>query len=658
MKKSIIAVIITMVALQICSANADQATSAISKENEETRVSATREIDLGEVAHLDGFQMTPLFGTDDYCYPVDYYFEYSYDENGTYWFPLSGAEYDNQPEPTETIVLDFDADVLARRVRIVATELGPVGCTSQDFQLMDMEALTGSEVFPFQTSNNEFYDAQLNMLWAIYGDFRDNTSVTYDFGNEPAWYEWMSLKYGWSETTGDFLNILRDQRILIWPQSSDGYVWSWSTQEKWPTGDGSYHQENNAKYILGAWRIWSWTRDDSFFDQVDGSVVPDAPRPDVSQGRTVKQKLREAMRYIEESLQGNLGGIQIEDNGMSNTGRPSGEPTNYWDNWPFGYYDAYTNIYYYACLEAMAQMETCWGNETRANELRSRQVTCRQDYFEKFWDSSKGRFIACIDKDGTRWDFGGAFHNLEALAYDLGDQAKADLIFSWLDGTRTVPGDTSTGSDIYTWGFAPRANTLKIESIGPPYWWFDLNGAISVESNARWDMHLENGGAIFYTSYYDLMARLRWLGPDNALERLNAILDEFKTDQLRRDPNTWQLGIIGEYPESGLVPCFLVYGFAGIEPDIEGLHINPKIPSTWNYLSVRGVKWAGQNLSIKVFHDHVEINSATSNTRDLYVGTRVLSPGSRISADIRSDGVLLALQPYALSTSDKWRLYK
>jgi hypothetical protein len=624
------------------------------------------QIDFSRIIHLAGVRMTPrLFQGTSYGYPVDYRFEYSYDETGQHWFALDGANYKNQPVPSAVVTHNFAAQVLARRVRIVATNLGKDNFNNYYFQLAEFEPIAGTGVFPFGTSNSEFYDARLNMLWAVYGDFRDAASAgsaaTYIFGNEPAWYEWLGLKYGWSASTVGHLGTLRNSRILPWPQSADGYVWSWANQEKWPTGNGSYHQENNARYILGAWRIWCWTRDDSFFEQRDWSSTAPAPRPDVSgDGRTMRQKLREAMRYIEESLQGNLGGIQIEDNGMGNTGRPDGEPSNYWDNWPFGHLNAYNNIYYYAALEAMAQMESYWGNYARATELRQRREGLRHTYFEKFWDAAKGRFIACIDKDGKRWDFGGTFHNIEALAYGLGDQAKADKIFDWLDGARTIAGDTSTGADIYAWKFAPRANTLKIESVGPPYWWFSLNGAIVVTpgtGNARWPMHLENGGAIFYTSYYDLMARLRWRGPDNALARLNTILDEFKIDQLRRDPNVWQLGIIGEFPESGLVPCFLVYGFAGMEPGVDGLRIRPQLPSSWEHLAVRDVRWAGCNLTITVRTNQVQVATSSGSPRAVYLGNTSISPGNQATADIQPGGsALLTLSARSAAAPAKLHL--
>lgn len=620
------------------------------------------EVDFGRVVHVAGMRLTPrIAASTTYGYPVDYHFQYSYDEAGRYWFPLLGASYTNHPAPETDVAHNFVAEVLARRVRVVATKLGQDNFGNHYFQLAEFQPVVGNAVFPFETSNDEFYDARLNMLWNVYGSFKDAPTggdrATYAFGNEPAWYEWVALKYAWSASTRSFLHTLRNNRILPWGQSEDGYVWSWSNQEKWPTGNGSYHQENNAKYILGAYRIWVWTLDDGLFDQIDTTTVAAAPRADVSGGRTLREKLREAMRYMEESLQGDLGGIMIQDNGMSNTGRPDGEPTNYWDNWPFGYLNAYDNIYYYASLEAMARMELAWGNPDRADTLRQRAEGCRLDYFANFWDEGKGRFIACEDVDGNRWDFGGTFHNLEALAYGLGTPEKADSIFAWLDGTRILAGETSTGADIYRWKFAPRANTIRIESVGPPYWWFSLNGAIQVTpgtGNARWDMHLENGGAIFYTSFYDLMARLRWIGPDNALARLDAILDEFKVDQLRRDPNVWQLGIIGEFPESGLVPCFLVYGFAGLDPAPEGLHIRPRLPSSWEHLTVRQVCWGGCELTVTVRPRRIEIANAATSPGAVYVGGSRLPPGGEGAFPIEPEGGVLVTLGSSAGTSGGW----
>ena len=587
------------------------------------------QIDLDETIALDGVTLTPrMAGATVYAFPVNYSFEYSYDEAGSRWFSIPGASYSNVATPTGAVTHSFTGKILACRIRITATKLSvDDSATNYYFQLAEVAPIRGDTVFPFATSQGAGLDNQLNMMWAIYGAINDGSAAVYEFGNEPGYHEWMALKYGWSQSTADKLQTLATGRLVPWAQSSDGYMWSWSDQEKWPTGDGSYHNENNAKYILACWRYWCWSRNSTFFYAADSSTVSANPRADVSGGRTMRQKLREAMRYLEESLQGDQGGIVIEDNGMDNDGTVTGTPTNYWDNWRMGYKNPYDNIYYYAALEAMAQLEEYWGNPTRATQLRTYRQGCKQSYDTNFWNSEKGRYVSTIDKNGTVWDFGSTFINLEALAYGLGDSAKAGEIFSWLDGSRTIAGETSQGADIYYWTFAPRANTLAIESTGSPYWWESLGGAINVTGNARWQTHLENGGAIFYTSFYDIMARIKYLGADNAWARLSAIVDEFEIDQLRRDPGGWAVGIIGEFPESGLVPCAVTYGFAGLEADLEGLHVRPNLPSALEWIRVNSVAYAGATLDIEVWAQWCIITSAQDSSRALYVGSNVIEPG-------------------------------
>lgn len=616
-------------------------------------------IDFARNIHLAGLTLTPRAG--GHGFPEDYAVEYSYDADGGAWFPVEGAWYLGEPQATEPVTKTFSGTILARRLRVIATKLSTDDFGNYYFQLAEIAPVEGDAVFPFATSRGAAFDAQLNMLWTVFGSISDGTDAVFTFGSEPAWMEWLGIRSHWSNTTPGFTNTAATL-LTQWAQSADGYIWSWGNQEKWPTGAGSFHQENNAKYILGCWRYWAWTRDDVFFDRVDPTVVsaPAAPsRPDVSQGKTIRQKLRDAMQYLLVDQLGNQGGIVVQDNGMDNDGTVDGEPTNYWDNWRFGYKNPYDNIYYYAALEAMAQMETFWGDRVRAAELRDYREGCRADYLAQFYDPATGRYVSTIDKDGVTWDFGSTFVNLEALAYGLGDAEKAASIFDWLDGRRVVSGETATGGDIYAWRFAPRANTLAIETVGPPYWWFSIGGAIRVDtSSARWDNHLENGGAIFYTSFYDLLARLRWRGPDDAAVRLQAIVDEFAIDQLRRDPTApgsapWQLGIIGEFPESGLVPCFIPYGFAGLSAELPGLRVFPRLPSDWSFLTVREVRFAGTLLTITVRHESVEVVSDVASARTLYVETDPIAPGQdRTFAVEPGEPIWLRLEP--LNAARQW----
>lgn len=626
------------------------------------------------------------------AFPQDFYIEYSYDEAGNYWFPVPGQFYQSYTSPTGNVVLTLDGTIVTRGLRITATKLSPDDSgVNYFFQLADFYCTLSTEILPFETSQGGDVDARLNMMWKMFGNmsdgsyYRDDTyppqpddpwdshptdGCTYDFGNEPAYYDRMALKYAWSKTTEDRLNGLKNVRIAPMAQSSDGYIWSWITQETWPVMEQPYHQDNNAKYILACWRCWTWDRNDSFFDSIDTTVIntPTAPsRTDISQNMTIREKLRLAMQYLEYELSGQLGGIIIEDTDldgdtyMDNDGtRATGIPTNYWDNYHYGYKNAYDNIFYYGALEAMAQLEILWGNPDRAAQLRTYRDGCKTDYDNTFWDATKGRYIACVDADDNSHDFGMTFQNLEALAYGLGDYSKAVSILEWLDGTRTIAGDTSQGSDIYYWGFAPRSNTLDVASTGTPYWWADANGQIDitpVTGNSRYGLHLENGGSIFYTSFFDLVIRAAYQGPDDAYDRLMDILDEFQIDQLRRDPYTdvypaWQIGIMGEFPESGLVPCAIVYGFAGLFPDNAGLHISPKLPTEWTYLKVNQITYAGALLNIEVTPTNVTITSDITSSNTLYVGSTAVAPGQTQVFDNTMGLEEVLLSPWATLTYD------
>lgn len=502
----------------------------------------------------------------------------------------------------------------------------------------------------FETNLGDEFDNPLNEMWQRFGVCADGKVQR--FGNEPAYFEWMAKKLLWcddEEYKSEFIAKVRE-----FPMLEDGYVWSWGTQHTWPTGDGSPHQENNAKYVLGVYRIYAWTRDLNFLNAVDATTVPNKADPalrDVSQGMTVLEKARSAMRYQLEILHG-ADGLLLMDNGL-NTGKVDGHPSNYWDNFPFGYRDAYCNIYYYASLGAMAALEDIAGATMEANRLREIAQTCRDRYNQAFWNETKGRYIGCMGQDGLVRDYGFTFLNLEAIAYGLADRNKARRIYDWLDGGRLIEGDTSQGADIYTFRIAPRATTRAIESNGPPFWWFSLNGEITPDKNAAFGEHLENGGAIFYTSYYDIAGRALHLGSRSAFDRFKVILDEFKTDGLLRDPDNnagapWKIGVIGEFPESGLVPASFLQVFMGIDADAEALTIEPRLPSDIARATVNNLTYAGLLLKITINDEgRSDIEILSGNRPSYKIRFRGLKPDSThiVQAENLASGVKEDLEP-------------
>lgn len=506
---------------------------------------------------------------------------------------------------------------------------------------------------PFFTSLGEEFDEPLNRMWRIYGSVSDGTDAVVLFGNEPAWFEWLARKLLWTDEF-EYRSGLYS-RITQVPQSANGYVWSWGDQPEWPTAPGAYHQENNAKFILAMYRYLMWTQDPKFLEVKDPRQVQHR-ETDVSYGMTMLEKIRLAMRYQLEDLKGRDGLLVVDND--HNTGRPDGAPTNYWDNFPFGYKDAYINAYFYASLGAMAEIEQFVGEQAKAAEYRKLAEKVREEYSRTFWDEEKGRFIGCVDVDGKRWDLGFTFLNLEALTYSVASREQGEQVLSWLDGDRIVAEDTSRGDDIYHFGWAPRATTVDVAELGEPYWWkpIVIDGIPQITvfegGSATFGEHLENGGAIFYVSHYDVLARARHRGANDAWSRFSAIMDEFGVDELRRDPTNnvganWKIGITGVFPESGLVPASFLYAFIGVDADIRGLNIRPNLPDALEYAGVRDLSFGRGIYDVQVWRDRVEITQKNEGKHRLHGVVGNLRPNASYRVSI-GDGKYQSLEASAV----------
>ena len=115
------------------------------------------------------------------------------------------------------------------------------------------------------------------------------------------------------------------------------------------------------------------------------------------------------------------------------------------------------------------------------------------------------------------------FLNNEAVYFDIASPSQAKSIQAWMSGERTVAGDTSTGADIYHWRFGPRSTTRRNLDY---YFW-----AWSDPESIPWGYQVQDGGAVLGWSYYDLMARLKTGGPDDAAARLKTISEWFDETQ-------------------------------------------------------------------------------------------------------------------------------
>ncbi len=342
-------------------------------------------------------------------------------------------------------------------------------------------------------------------------------------------------------------------------------------------------------------------------------------------------------------------GLVRPDGGKATLLYGRGVGNNYWDLLPFGARDFQATLYLFHALRQLAALDRAvaahpeWGildgpNPCPAQQLDDLAELMRREGGRRFWNQATGRFVGWIDGDGQAHDFGFTTLNTEAITYGFAQADQARSILDWLSGRREVATDTSQGADLYHWRFAPRATTVRNTSI---YCW-----VWSGPETIPWGNQVQDGGAVLGFSYFDLMARLRTLGPNDAWTRLSEILAWFDEVQAeggyrayyrKPDRGTLQgggppggLGLDAEFFESLLVPQVVLDGFLGFEPEPGGFAIAPQLPTGWPSLAVTRV--AVQDVVLDL--------EATPTA--IYVSTR-RAPANGTTLQVRVDGAAVPI---------------
>jgi hypothetical protein len=414
---------------------------------------------------------------------------------------------------------------------------------------------------------------------------------------------------------------------------------------------------NNSNYILGTWRYYLWSGDRSL-------VYRNLPN------------LRKALLFLNHHLRGEElhlldqspffqghDGAGAKPDGSPNPGHGIG--TNYFDILGLGSKDFQSNLLYIRALEAMAQVEralplarTTGGKVPSTSPFRGSQeiiyqaspdtlselaAQVRNRVRDAFWNPETGRFAGGIDRRGNKIDYGFVYQNLEALAMGLPTPEQANQVLDWLDGRRTVDGDTSTGEDIYFWRFAPRTTTRRNQRH---YVWTWVEALRNGE--VLFGEQVQDGGAALWGSYYDILARIHYDRTESAWQRLKEILEwhrevrerggkghEFyrvayqSGDALAKNPpilSPWDgllqgggksggLGLDEEFIENGLLPAAVLFGFLGVDiPRPEVFVIHPRIPKDLEFMGVTNILRGNDRLQIRAGHDWVDLSGSSLRT--------------------------------------------
>jgi hypothetical protein len=369
------------------------------------------------------------------------------------------------------------------------------------------------------------------------------------------------------------------------------------------------HPITNPVYLRGCAEYFMWTRDVEFLRANIGRMR-----------RALRFALDEfsvrQLKHVRVPWVGHDGrsGLFVAADGKKTVRPGLGVGNNYWDLLPFGGHDALATMYVFDALNHFASLERDiathpeWtvprdGDPFATDDLVALAAEVKRDFGRRFWNEENGRFVGWIDLEGRAYDYGFTFVNLEAIHYGIATPDQAQSILSWLDGRREIASDTSRGADIYHWRFAPRATTRR--NVETYVWPWHAPEAIP------WGNQVQDGGAVLGFGCFDLMARLRTLGPDDAWRRLRAILVWFDDVQkeggyrayyAKPGRGTLQgggppggLGMDQEFLESVLVPQVMLYGFLGFKPTTDGCELNPHLPKDWPSLTITRIH----------IHDHV-----------------------------------------------------
>ena len=284
-----------------------------------------------------------------------------------------------------------------------------------------------------------------------------------------------------------------------------------------------------------------------------------------------------------------------------------------------------------------------------------------------FWNEATGRFVGGYSQaDGKWYDFGYTMWNLEAIYYGIATDAQAKSIMDWISGARTVEQDKhgSQGQDIYFFQFAPRVNTYSEEDLTDNS---IFNGSYENSECVYGETQVQNGGAIMYVSFFDLMARVDTYGANDAYARLSTIKDWYMdiydyyvhSENYNKNPDRfywdyyegaqWDadgdgkgdyyplqngikgtaerggdaggiIGIDGEFLESFLMVSAIPYGFFGI--DTTGgntLKIQPSLPDALTYWGMENLSYNKVKYDLTIFENAVRIDAVRGNAAGIQV---------------------------------------
>ncbi len=507
---------------------------------------------------------------------------------------------------------------------------------------------------------------------------KDKAFFNYDIGNTTGEYNHvlylpMYAESAWGESTSTYVKQIKIEIALKSGKTISGYV---GLNYVRPTLDT--RMSNNNSILISSLRTdYEYTGD---LDYLAENIT----------------RARKAMNFLmqmydstrglkKESYLVGHGGTKESLNWLgkaTNKSIASSISQGYWDIMYMPEYDFQSNTYFYKALRDLAYLEdvlvengitvdedatvkTATRNRTTGTSpysydlsatadtvLANLRQTTEDTNHTGFWDATDGRFVAGYASGEGKWyDYGYVAWNLEAIYHGIATEEQAKAIMNWLNSE----------SNLYKYAFAPLSITVTGDADA-------LNGEYAAKSD-KW-VNCQFGGAILYTSYYDLMARIETLGADDAFERFTAIQNWYKevydyyvangTDpydfyryyydnkkiQCQGMGKAGAVGLDREFLESFLPISAVANGFFGIEGKGKNLEVAPELPADLDYWKMENLAFNFVKYDLTIFENAIQLNNVRGDASGLTLtvaldyanGQSVYVNGAKVTPDKVENG--------------------
>ena len=479
---------------------------------------------------------------------------------------------------------------------------------------------------------------------------KEKAFLNYNLGNTSGAYNHvlylpMYAESAWGESTSTYMKQLKIEIVLKSGQTVSGYV---GLNYVRPTLDT--RMSNNNSILISSLRIdYENTGDLAYLTE------------NITRARKAMNFLMQMYDFTrglkKESYLVGHGGTKESLNWLGNATNKSIASSisqGYWDILYMPEYDFQSNTYFYKALVDMAYLEEILAENgitvdtslaTVKTATRNRTTgTCAYSYdldsvantvltnlrqttedtnHTGFWNATNGRFVAGYASGEGKWyDYGYAAWNLEAIYYGIATEEQATAIMNWLNSE----------DSLYEYVFAPKSITVTGDADV-------LNGEYAAQGD-KW-VNCQFGGAIMYTSFYDLMARIDTNGADNAFERLRAIKDWYQeiynyyvangTDpydfyryyydnkgiQCQGLGTAGEVGLDREFLESFLPVSAVAYGFFGINANGNTLEIAPEKPTDLTSWEAENLAFNFVKYDLTIFDNAIQLNNVRGDASGL-----------------------------------------